>query len=529
MREPRAEESPRPTPQALTSTGAAEAYRRWTAEVTEVIVGYLEGIGDRPVGPSVEPGWLLGRLPEHPPEVAEDFARVLADVPEILGPALVNWQAPGFHGYFPANTSWPAAFADFLAAGLGQQGMVWATSPAATELEMRMLDWIVELCGLPEHFMHSSAGPGGGVIQDSASSATLVALLAARERAGGRDELARQVVYHSAEAHSSVVKGARIAGFAERNIRAVPTDAALGMRAAELAAMIDSDLTAGLSPAAVVATVGTTSTMAVDPVAALSEVIDDRFGPAIGGPGSRSGAGGRDARGSGAGGRGTAVGAGGGSSLRPWLHVDAAMAGGATICEEHRDLLEGVERVDSYLFNPHKWWGVTFDCTTMWVADRTSMLDALSITPPYLRSDASDAGAVVDFRDWQVPLGRRFRSLKIWFVLRALGADAIATMVRNHCAEADWLAERLASSPVWRIAAPPRLNLVCMSHRDGSEATRRAADALNDSGRALVTVTEVDGQAVLRLSIGSPSVTHDDVVALHGLVESVALDPDRSC
>ena len=216
-------------PAALTTSGAADAYRRWSADVGAALVDYLEGIGDQPVGPAVAPGWLLERLPDHPPAEPEDFDVVLRDVAEVIRPALVNWQAPGFYGYFPANTSWPAAFADFLAAGLGQQGMVWATSPAATELEMRMLDWVAELCGLPEHFCHSHPGPGGGVIQDSASSGTLVALLAARERAGGRDQLARQVVYHSAEAHSSVIKGARIAGFREEHIRAVPTDDALAM------------------------------------------------------------------------------------------------------------------------------------------------------------------------------------------------------------------------------------------------------------------------------------------------------------
>ena len=196
------------------------------------------------------------------------------------------------------------------------------------------------------------------------------------------------------------------------------------------------------------------------------------------------------------------------------------MAGAATICEEHRGLLDGVERVDSYLFNPHKWWGITFDCTTMWVADRGAVRDALSIMPPYLRNEASDAGAVVDFRDWQVPLGRRFRSLKVWFVLRAIGADAIAAMIRHHCAEADWLADRVEESPDWDFAAPPCLNLVCVRHRDGSEATRRVAARLNASGLALVTVTEVDGEAVLRLSVGSTSVTHDDVVALWDLVSS---------
>lgn len=506
-------------PATLTTRGASDAYRRWSADVATVLIDYLEGIGDRPVGPAVAPGWLLERLPDHPPVEPEDFDVVLRDVTEVIRPALVNWQAPGFHGYFPANTSWPAAFADFLAAGLGQQGMVWATSPAATELEMRMLDWVAELCGLPEHFYHSHPGPGGGVIQDSASSGTLVALLAARERAGGREQLGRQVIYHSAEAHSSVIKGARIAGFREEHIRAVSTDEALAMSTRDLAMMIEADLADGLVPTAVVATVGTTSTMALDPVPAVVGQLDEIFGSPGSPDGSGAAPGGTDGGRAGVGDPmdpGTATMAA--LPGRPWLHVDAAMAGGATICEEHRGLLDGVDRVDSYLFNPHKWWGITFDCTTMWVADRAAVSDALSIMPPYLRNEASDAGAVVDFRDWQVPLGRRFRSLKIWFVLRAIGADAIATMVRHHCAEADWLADRVEESPEWDLAAPPCLNLVCVRHRDGSEATRSVAARLNDSSRALVTVTEVDGEAVLRLSVGSASVTHDDVVALWNLV-----------
>ena len=471
----------------LTLADAAEEYRRWTPEVLGALLEYLDAIPELPVGPSVEPCSLLERLPSDSPGAPEDFAGVLEDLRELIRPALVNWQAPGFHGYFPANTSWPAALADFMAAGLGQQGMVWATSPAATELEMRMLDWVVRLCGLPEHFRHDHSGPGGGVIQDSASSGTLVALLAGRERCGGRPALADQVVYHSVEAHSSVIKGARVAGFAEEHIRAVPTDEDLAMRPDELARMLDADLASGLVPAAVVATIGTTSTMAVDPVPGIVDVLDGRFDP--GGP------------------------------TRPWLHVDAAMAGAATICPEHRHLLEGVERVDSYLFNPHKWWGITFDCTTMWVADRAPVIDALSITPPYLRNEATESGAVVDFRDWQVPLGRRFRALKVWFVLRAIGPGAIADMVRHHCAEADWLAARVESSEHWDLAVPHRLNLVCIRHRAGSDTTRAAAAELNASGKVLLTVTEVAGEAVLRLSVGSPSVAHDDVVRLWSLVQ----------
>ena len=476
--------------EVLGPVATGEAYRRWAPEVAELLAGYLDSLAERPVGPAIAPGWLLERLPASPPEAADDFGDVLADVERLVLPALVGWQSPSFHGFFPANTSWPAALADLVSSGLGQQGMLWATSPAATELEVRMLDWVAELCGLPARFRHDDPGPGGGVIQDSASSGTLVALLAARERAGGRDELHRQVVYTSTQAHSSVVKGARIAGFREAHIRQVEADrATLAMRIDELERLIAEDAAAGLVPVAVVATVGTTSPMAVDPVAEVARVA---------------------------------------AAARAWVHVDAAMAGAAAICEEHRGLLAGIELVDSYLFNPHKWWGVTFDCTTMWVADRAPVVEALSITPAYLRNEASDSGEVVDFRDWQVPLGRRFRSLKLWFVLRALGPSVLREMIRGHVAAAGWLAEQVESSEDWRLAAPPRLNLVCVKHRGGSEVTREVLERLNGSGQVLLTPTELDGEAVIRLSVGSPGTTPADVERLWRLLSAPGLTaPDR--
>jgi aromatic-L-amino-acid decarboxylase len=464
----------------LAAEAMAEGFRRWAPEVAEVLARYHEGLDDRPVGPSVPPGWLLERLPDSPPPQAEDLGQVLADLERLVLPATVGWQSPGFHAFFPANTSWPAALADLVSSGLGQQGMLWATSPAVTELEMRMLDWVGELCGLPQRFRHDRSGPGGGVIQDSASSATLVALLAARERAGGRDELHRQVVYTSSQAHSSVVKGARVAGFREAHIRQVEVDPdTLALRVDVLERAIAEDLLAGLQPTAVVATVGTTSTMAVDPVREIARIA-------------------------------AAAGA--------WVHVDAAMAGAATICAEHRDLLDGLDAVDSYLFNPHKWWGVTFDCTTMWVADRAPVVEALSISPAYLRNDASESGAVVDFRDWQVPLGRRFRSLKLWFVLRAIGAPAIREMIRAQVAMAGGFADLVADSEDWVLAAPPRLNLVCLRHRAGDAATRTALERVNASGLALLTPTEVGGRAVIRVSVGSPGTTEADLRRLWDLL-----------
>jgi len=475
---------PQPVPREasgspLGAAKAADAWEQWGPVASGILAGYARGLRDHPVGASVEPGWLLDRLPADAPAEAEDFALVLADIGELILPAMVHWQSPGFHGYFPANTSWPAALADYLAAGLAQQGMLWATSPASTELEMRMLDWVAALSGLPARFRHDDPGPGGGVIQDSASSATLVALVAARERAGGRDLLDRMVVYASTEAHSSVIKGARVAGFREAHIRSVATDDSLAMRTSALSELMAADVAAGLIPAAVVATVGTTSTMAVDPVEDIAALA---------------------------------------STAGAWVHVDAAMAGAATICEEYRDLLAGSDAVDSWVFNPHKWWGITFDCSLMWLADRGPVLDALAITPPYLERDAA-AGSVVDFRDWQVPLGRRFRSLKVWFVLRAMGADAIAAMVREHVAEGEWLAGKVAESSTWELVAPANLTLVCVRHAAGDDATRAVLESVNSSGEALLTLTEVGGRPAIRLSVGSPNTTHEDVEALWGLLQ----------
>lgn len=466
-------------PSISSPTAAAEAYRKWSAKSADLIGNYLESIEDRPVGPSVEPGWLLGELPESPPLSAEDFSAVLSDVEELIVPALVHWQSPGFHGYFPANTTWPAAMGDLVSAGLGQIGMLWATSPAATELEIRMLDWVAELCGLPERFRHAAEGPGGGVIQDSASSGTLVALVAARESAGGRDVLHKQVIYTSSEAHSSVVKGARVAGFRDSLIREVAVDTHQAMDSEALRHQMASDAEANLIPTAVVATVGTTSTMAVDPVREIALIA------------SLHGA---------------------------WVHVDAAMAGAATICEEHRDLTDGLELADSYLFNPHKWWGVTFDCTTMWFADREPVIAALSITPPYLRDAVATSDEVTDFRDWQIQLGRRFRSLKLWFVLRAIGSDGLRQMIRTHIGEAEWLAQQVTDSGIWEHAAAPRLNLVCIRHVDGGSETQRVLKRINESNEALLTPTVIQDEPVIRLSVGSPFATRSDTERLWGLL-----------
>jgi aromatic-L-amino-acid decarboxylase len=456
--------------------------RRWGHAVVDWVADYLATIGDRPVLPDVAPGDVRAQLPSAAPESPEPFADVLADLDRVVVPGTTHWQHPGFHAFFPANTSGPGILADVVSSGLGTQGMLWQTGPALTEVEAHVLDWLVDLLGLPDRFR--STGAGGGVIQDSASSATLCALLAARERAIARGaDIHDLVVYGSTQAHSSLEKGARVAGLRPPQVRSIDIDDAFALRPAALAESIAEDRVAGLVPCLVMATIGTTSSMAVDPVAQIAPVAAD------------AGA---------------------------WLHVDAAMAGSAAVCPEHRDQQAGLEHADSYVFNPHKWLFTTFDCSCFWVADRAALVDALSIVPEYLRNPASDSGAVTDYRDWQVPLGRRFRALKLWFVLRWYGAEGLRHHVREHIRLAAGLAARVEADARLVVAAPPRLNLVCFRHADGDEATETLHHALNATTRVYLTHTRLDGRYVIRASIGAWTTEERHVDALWALIDELA-------
>ena len=456
--------------------------RRWGHEVVDWVADYWASLEDHPVVPPVAPGEVRSWLPAHPPEAPEDFAAVLADLDRVVVPGTTHWQHPGFHAYFPANTSGPAVLADLVSSGLGTQGMLWQTGPACTEVETLVLDWMVDLLGLPDRFR--SAGAGGGVIQDSASSATLCALVAARDRAmRAGAPLDRLTVYASTQAHSALAKGARVAGLAPDRVRSVGVDDAFALRPDLLAAAIADDRAAGRVPCLVMATVGTTSSLAVDPLPAVAEI---------------------------------AAGAG------AWLHVDGAMAGTAAVCPEHRGLLDGLEGADSFVTNPHKWLFTTFDCSCFWVADRRALVDALSIVPEYLRNPASESGEVIDYRDWQVALGRRFRALKLWFVLRWYGAEGLRHHLREHVRLAAGLAARVEADPRLELAAPVWLNLVCLRHRDGDEATEALHRALNATGRVYLTHTRLDGRYVIRASIGAWTTEERHVDALWGLIDDLA-------
>jgi aromatic-L-amino-acid/L-tryptophan decarboxylase len=467
-----------------------EQFRQYGKQVVDWIADYLSTIESYPVRAQVGPGEVRAMLPAHPPEHGEPYEKVLADLDRVILPGVTHWQHPNFFAYFPANASGPGILGDLLSSGLGVQGMVWATSPACTELETVVVDWLAELLGLPAHFRTDAAG--GGVIQDSASSGALVAVLAALQRAGagkvGTDGItARHTLYVSSQTHSALEKAGRIAGIGASNVRVVAVDpVTLEMDPANLRALIAQDLAAGAVPTLVCATIGTTSTTAVDPVRAIGEVCRENG---------------------------------------VWLHVDAAYAGVAAICPELRWINDGVaEYADSYATNPHKWLLTNFDCGVLWMADRKPMIDALSILPEFLRNSASESGEVIDYRDWQVPLGRRFRALKLWSVIRWYGAEGLREHIRGGIALARQFAELVAADPAFELREHRPFGLVCFRHREASdEDTLALMERVNAAGALYLSHTKVNGQVVLRMAIGSPTTTPAHVTAAWQAIRS-ALD-----
>ena len=443
-----------------------DQFRRYGRAVVDWIAGYYERIESFPVLSQVEPGQIRASLPPEPPQQGEAFEEILRDVDDLILPGITHWQSPNFFAYFPANASGPSMLGELLSAGLGVQGMLWATSPACTELETHVLDWMVGMLDLPDKF--GSDGTGGGVIQDSASSASLCALLAARERATGyasneRGADGRLVAYASTQTHSSVEKAVLISGIARENLRQIDVDGGFAMRPGLLARQIAQDRAAGLLPAFVCATVGTTSSNAVDPLPEIGAICREEG---------------------------------------LWLHVDAAMAGTAALCPEFRYLHDGLELADSYCFNPHKWMFTNFDCDCFYVADRAALIRTLSILPEYLRNRATESGAVIDYRDWQIALGRRFRALKLWFVIRHYGVKGLQFHVRRHVALAQAFARWVEADPRFELAVPPPLNLVCFRHVGGGAINERILERLNASGELYLTHTRLDGALTLRLCVG---------------------------
>jgi aromatic-L-amino-acid decarboxylase len=465
---------------------SAEEFRRAGYAMVDWLADYSERVSTLPVMSGQQPGDTRALLPRLPPLAGESFEAILRDLDRVIVPGLMHWQSPNFFGYFPANTSPPSILGDLLSSGLGVQGMLWQTSPACTELETHVLDWLVDMLGLPARFRSDSAGGGGGVLQDSASSASLCALLAARERASGylarehgNDELL--VAYCSDQAHSSMEKAVAIAGLGVRRLRKIATDDNLALDPQALAAAMESDRAAGRKPFFVCATVGTTSSLAVDPVTEIAAIT------------KRHGA---------------------------WLHVDAAMAGTAALCPEFRYLNDGLEHADSYCFNPHKWMLTNFDCDCFFVADREPLIRALTVMPEYLRNSVSEGGAAIDYRDWQVPLGRRFRALKLWFVIRSYGITALQAFVRQHIALAAEFAQWVEDDPDFELAKPRSLNLICFRKRVSDDDNRRLLERLNLSGQLFMSHTVIDNRYTLRLCVGQTYTTRRHVEAAWAHIRS---------
>lgn len=455
-----------------------DEFRRWGKDLIDWIADYHEEVADMPVTAGVAPGDTRAKLPGRAPEQSEDFEEIRRDLDEIVMPGLTHWQSPNWFAYFPANVSYPAILGELVSAGLGQQGMLWSTSPAATEIESHVLDWLVDLLGLPSTWKTTERG--GGVIQMSASDSTHTALVVARE--GSNAPHGTHVAYTSSQAHSSIEKGAKVAGYG--HVRLIEVDAEYSMRPTALMDAVTADHKAGLKPTFVCSTVGTTGTTAVDPVRGIGEIA------------KREGM---------------------------WHHVDAAFAGSAMMCEEFRHHQDGLELADSYVLNPHKWMFTNFDCSLFYVADRRPLIDTLSILPPYLRDKASESEDVIDYRDWHVPLGRRFRALKLWWVLRSFGAQGIREIIRHHVTAAQELADWLDADERFELVAPVPFSLVCFRLAQGDEATDALAQEINDQGPAYLTPSTLpDGRSYIRVSVGQTRTRRDHVVALRRQIDRLA-------
>jgi aromatic-L-amino-acid decarboxylase len=450
-------------------------FREHSEAVISWIDSYLKQISTYPVKSTVSPGEIYGRIPVTAPEEAEPLERILKDLDEIIIPGITHWQHPGFHAYFPANSSVESVLAEFITAAIGAQCMIWDTSPAAAELEQRMMEWLRDALGIPREFE--------GVIQDTASSATLAALLTAREvktdfRSNEEGVPGSLRIYCSVETHSSVEKAAGICGIGKSNLVKVGVDDQMRMLPDELENLIRRDLGNGYVPCAVVATIGTTGTVAVDPLKEIAEI-------------SRK--------------------------YNIWLHVDAAYAGSALLLPEYRWMIEGIERADSFVFNPHKWMFTNFDCSVYLVRDTDLLIRTFEILPEYLKTRSR--GTVNDYRDWGIALGRRFRALKLWFVIRSFGLSGLRQRLRSHIRLNEYFCGQLVKIPGIDLMAEPFLNFSCFRLIPQGEKNPEKVDRLNerllneinDGGRIFLTHTRIRGRFAIRMVIGQTYVDQEHV------------------
>lgn len=449
-----------------------EEFRRHAHEFVDWMADFMARVETLPVRAQVAPGEILARLSESPPEKGEAMEEIFSDFERDVMPGMTHWQHPRFFAYFTANSSPPSVLAEMLTATLGAQCMLWQTSPAASEMEDRMMDWLRQMLGMPEGFR--------GVIQDSATSATLVALLCAREKATGwranqeglsalGEEGTKLTVYVSEEAHSSIEKGMKVAGYGRNALRKIPADDEFAMRPEALAAAIEADLAAGFTPACVVASLGGTGVGAIDPLRAVGEI-----------------------------------------SRRHdlWLHIDAAWAGSALILPKERWMLDGIELADSFVFNPHKWLFTNFDCSAFYVQDPAALERTLALVPEYLKSP--EGRLVTDYQNWSVPLGRRFRALKLWFVIRSYGVEGLQSMIAGHIELARELFAKMEAAPDFEILSPRRLSLFSFRYHppgldDEGELDRLnevLVQRINDDGRIYLTQNRVRGRFAIRFTVG---------------------------
>lgn len=457
-------------------------------KICQWILNYRNHVDNFPVLSQAIPGQIMELLPNAAPKKGEDIDDLIEDLDRIILPGITHWQHPKFMGYFPANGSLASLYGELIAAGLGVQGMNWNTSPAATELELKVMDWLRKFWGLPDDFT--------GVIQDSASAATTVAMLAARERAtGGRTntfgyEGQKLIAYCSEEAHSSVEKAARILGIGANNLRKVPVDKYQAMNSEELMNAVVKDREKGFQPFFVTACFGTTATCGIDPFETISDIAK-RFGM--------------------------------------WMHVDAAYAGASLCLPEIRQLASGISEADSIVINPHKWLLTHFDCTAFFTRHPSAIKDSLTLTPEYLKTDEDEQG--LNLRDWGLGLGRRFRALKIWAVLRLYGTDALSAMISNQITWANKFAAEIKAHPHFELLTEPRFNLVCFRYNPSSgydknqlnDLNRNLIKRLNLSGKAFLTHTVIDGSYAIRMVIGQTNVQWKDVAEVWDLIQSMAI------
>jgi aromatic-L-amino-acid decarboxylase len=466
----------------------SKTFRYYAHQLVDWMADYLDNVEKLPVKSKSGPGDILSKLPEKAPQEAENMEAIFRDFLDVIMPGITHWQSPNFFAYFPANSSYPSILAEMLTATLGAQCMKWETSPAAAELEEKVMNWLREMTGLPKHFQ--------GVIQDSASSATLVAILTAREKHSDYQANEKGLkwsdnfrVYCSSETHSSIEKAVKVAGIGSKNLVKVAVDDDFRMDVMALKNAIDADLKSGNKPICVVATLGTTGPTSVDPLEEIASICS-RYGV--------------------------------------WLHVDAAYAGSALILEDYRWMIKGIEYVDSFVFNPHKWLFTNFDCSAYFVKDKYSLLRTLQIVPEYLKTQ--NQGKVNDYCDWSVPLGRRFRALKLWFVIRSFGVEGLQNKLRYHLALAEKLSDIIRGETDFEIMAPVQFNLVCFRYHPASiddqallnKANELLLGMINNSGRAYLSHTRLNGNFVLRMVVAQTRVELRHVDAAWKLIRQKA-------